>query len=105
MALDAGFEWNRVSLSGRLAIFDTDDFDNRQYMNERDVLMSFSFPAYNGQGTRSCLVARWQPAKWLDFWAKFGATNYFSAKSSGSGGDMIVGNKRHDLKVEVVFRF
>jgi Helix-hairpin-helix motif len=105
IALDAGFDWNKLSFSGRVALFDTDDFDNRHYMNERDVLMSFSFPAYNGEGTRSYLVLRWQPASWLDLWAKLGATTLFNAESLGSGNDTIEGNKRHDVKAELVFRF
>lgn len=104
MAIDAGYDWNRFSIATRFAVFDTDDFDNRQYMNERDVLMAFSFPAYYGEGTRSYLVGRFQATRWLDFWIKVSQTSYFSATSSGSGGDTIDGNKRHDVKAEVVFR-
>jgi len=104
MALDAGYDWTRFSIAARIAVFDTDDFDNRQYMNERDVLMSFSFPAYYGEGTRSYFVARYQPVRWLDLWVKVAETNYFNSVASGSGNDTIGGNKRHDLKVEVVFR-
>lgn len=104
MAFDAGYDWNRFSLATRFALFDTDDFDNRQYMNEHDVLMAFSFPAYYGEGTRMYVVGRFQPTRWLDLWVKFAETNYFNATSSGSGGDMIEGNRRHDVKVEVVFR-
>jgi hypothetical protein len=104
MAFDAAYEWNRFSFASRFAVFDTDDFDNRQYMNERDVLMAFSFPAYYGEGTRMYLVGRYQPARWLDLWVKVAETNYFNQEGSGSGGDTIAGNKRHDVKIEVVFR-
>jgi hypothetical protein len=104
MAFDAAYDWDRFSLAARFAIFDTDDFDNRQYMNERDVLMAFSFPAYYGEGTRSYLVARYQATRWLDCWVKLAGTAYFNATSSGSGSDTIDGNKRHDVKVQLVFR-
>jgi hypothetical protein len=104
MAFDAAYDWTRFSIATRFAVFDTDDFDNRQYMNERDVLMAFSFPAYYGEGTRSYLVARYQPAAWLDFWVKVAETNYFNSVTSGSGNDTIAGHKRHDVKLEVVFR-
>ncbi len=104
IALDAGYDWNRVSISSRFALFDTDDFDNRQYMNERDVLMAFSFPAYYGEGTRMYIVGRYQPLRWLDLWLKLAETSYFNQQASGSGGDTIAGNKRHDIKVEMVFR-
>ncbi|MEJ0029296.1 MAG: hypothetical protein WDO15_02495 [Bacteroidota bacterium] len=104
MALDAAYDWGRFSVATRFAVFDTDDFDNRQYMNERDVLMAFSFPAYYGEGTRSYAVIRYQPLRWLDFWLKVAETNYFNSVTSGSGNDTIEGNKRHDVKLEVVFR-
>ena len=104
IAFDAGYDWNRFSVATRFAVFDTDDFDNRQYMNERDVLMAFSFPAYYGEGTRSYLVGRFQATSWLDLWIKIAETSYFTATSSGSGGDMIDGSKRHDFKAEAVFR-
>lgn len=105
LAFDAGYDWNRFSVAGRFAVFDTDDFDNRQYMNERDVLMAFSFPAYYGEGTRSYVVVRYQAAKWMDLWVKLSETAWFNTISSGSGGDTIDGSKRHDVKVQVVFRF
>ncbi|MEI9920242.1 MAG: helix-hairpin-helix domain-containing protein [Bacteroidota bacterium] len=104
MAFDAAYDWNRFSIATRFAVFDTDNFDNRQYMNERDVLMSFSFPAYYGEGTRTYAVIRYQPVRWLDFWLKLAETNYFNSVTSGSGYDTINSNKRHDVKVELVFR-
>jgi hypothetical protein len=73
-------------------------------MNERDVLMAFSFPAYYGEGTRAYIVGRFQPARWLDLWLKFAETRYFNGTSSGSGADTIDGNRRRDIKVEVVIR-
>lgn len=104
MAFDASYDWRKVSIDTRFAIFDTDDFDNRQYMNERDVLMAFSFPAYYGEGTRACVVGRFRPARWIDFSVKLARTSYFNSASSGSGGDRIEGNRRHDAKLQVIFR-
>jgi hypothetical protein len=104
IAFDASYDWSKVSIDTRMAIFDTDDFDNRQYMNERDVLMAFSFPAYNGEGTRTYVVLRFKPAKWIDLSAKISRTTYFNSVTSGSGGDTIDGNKRTDVKVQVILR-
>ncbi|HZY82949.1 MAG TPA: helix-hairpin-helix domain-containing protein [Cyclobacteriaceae bacterium] len=104
MAFDASYDWSKVSIDTRVAIFDTDDFDNRQYMNERDVLMAFSFPAMYGEGTRTYVVARLKLLKWLDLSMKAARTSYFTSVSSGSGGDTIDGNTRHDVKVQAVFR-
>ena len=104
MAFDASYDWSRLSLATRFAVFDTDDFDNRQYMNERDVLTAFSFPAYYGEGTRSYVVVRYQVARWLNFWLKVAETRYFNSVSSGSGNDTIDGNRKHDIKLEMVFK-
>jgi hypothetical protein len=104
MAFDAAYDWSKVSIDTRFAIFDTDDFDNRQYMNERDVLMAFSFPAYYGEGTRTYVLCRFRPARWVDLSLKIARTNYFNSVSSGSGGDRIDGNSRHELKLQVIFR-
>lgn len=113
MAFDASYDWRKVSVDTRFAIFDTDDFDNRQYMNERDVLMAFSFPAYYGEGTRTYVVGRLRPAGWIDLSVKLARTNYFSSGSAslrgsglreGDGGDLIDGNRRHDVKVQVILR-
>jgi hypothetical protein len=104
MALDAAYDWSKVSIDTRIAIFDSDDFDNRQYMNERDVLMAFSFPAYYGEGTRAYVVGRFQPSKWIDLSLKLSRTSYFNSVSSGSGGDTIEGNTRQDVKLQVIFR-
>ena len=104
IAMDAAYDWSKVSVDTRIAIFDTDDFDNRQYMNERDVLMAFSFPAYYGEGTRTYVVCRYRPARWLDFSMKVARTSYFNSVSSGSGGDTIEGNRRHDVKLQVVLK-
>lgn len=104
MAFDASYDWSKVSIDTRIAIFDTDDFDNRQYMNERDVPMAFSFPAMYGEGTRTCLVARFKPVKWLDLSVKVARTGYFTSASSGSGGDTIDGKTRRDVKVQAILR-
>ena len=43
-------QWSRERIQNAqahlLALFDTDDFDNRQYIYEKDVLWAFSIPAY-----------------------------------------------------------
>ena len=43
---DINFDFGRFRLSTRYSIFDTDNFENRQYVYEKDVLYAFSIPAY-----------------------------------------------------------
>jgi hypothetical protein len=47
------------ALTGRYAIFDTEDYDNRQYVYERDVWLTYSLPAYEGRGVRNYIVAEY----------------------------------------------
>jgi hypothetical protein len=52
IAQDVNFTYDRIRLSTRYALFDTDSYDTRQYAYERDVLGAFSIPAFSGKGTR-----------------------------------------------------
>ena len=49
-----------ISLTARVAVIDTDDFDARIYAFENDLLYRFRIPAYYGEGTRSYLNLRWR---------------------------------------------
>ena len=41
---DINFDFKRFTFSGRYALFDTDDNDNRQYVYEKDVLVGLFLP-------------------------------------------------------------
>jgi Helix-hairpin-helix motif len=101
---DASFDWKRLSLSGRYVLFDTDDFDNRLYVYERDVWLAFSFPAYNGKGVRHFLLLQYQLTKKIDFWLRWAQTRYTDRDTIGSGGETIVGNTKNDVRLQVRIR-
>lgn len=98
---DVGVKYKRWELEGRYALFGTDDFDNRQYVYEQDVLWAFSFPAYNGQGTRSYLLLRYTPLKRVDIWVRYARFDYQNQTTISSGGEEIAGKTRSELKVQV----
>ncbi len=51
---DVTYALGRISITGRYAMFDTDDYDNRLYAYESiDAWLSFAFPAYYGKGIRN----------------------------------------------------
>ncbi len=89
----------------RFAIFETDDFNNRQYVYENDVLYAFSIPAYNGIGARSYVVIRYNATRKIDFWLKWARTRYIDRMSIGSGLEQINGNKKSDLRLQTRIRF
>ncbi|UII29431.1 helix-hairpin-helix domain-containing protein [Fulvivirga maritima] len=102
---DLNINLKKVRISTRLALFETDDYQNRQYAYERDVLYSFSIPAYYGQGTRQYVVIRYKISRHLDLWLKYAQTLYRNQESISSGLEEIAGNTKTDLKIQMRLRF
>jgi hypothetical protein len=102
---DATYEWRRLSLSGRVALFNTADYDSRQYVYERDVLYAFSFPAYFNQGVRHYLLAQYSLSRHLDVWVRWARSDFFNQKTVGSDLDQINAPHRSEVKVQARWRF
>jgi hypothetical protein len=94
-----------MSLSGRVALFGTDDYDSRQYAYERDVLYAFSFPAYFDRGIRHYLLARYQVNKHLDVWFRYARTDITNQPDVGSDLDLIAAPHKTEMKLQVRWRF
>jgi hypothetical protein len=101
---DASLDWRKFSISGRYVLFDTDDFNNRQYVYEQDVWLAFSFPAYNGKGVRHYLLLQYQFSKKVDIYLRWAQTRYADKETIGTGGDTILGNTKNDVKFQIRFR-
>lgn len=97
---DLTWQKGKFSATGRYALFDTDDFDNRQYVYERDVWLAFSFPAYQGVGIRSYVLLSYQLSSRVQVWFRWARTTYTDRESIGSGSETIEGNLRNDLKFQ-----
>lgn len=91
----------RLRLTARYALFDTDDYDTRQYVYEQDVLYAFSIPVLYGQGTRYYVLAEYKINRRLTFWLRFANTRYRHQSTVGSGLDEIRGNERSDVKAQL----
>ncbi|SDL35155.1 Helix-hairpin-helix motif-containing protein [Catalinimonas alkaloidigena] len=102
---DATWQGGRWRLSGRFALFDTDDYNNRQYAYERDVLYAFSLPAYYGRGIRRYLLVQYQLGRRTDLWFRVARTNYRDQRSISSGLEQINGTHRTDLRFQVMHQF
>ena len=102
---DATYERGRLSLSGRVAYFSTDDYDSRQYVYERDVLYAFSFPAYADRGFRHYLLARYQVNQHLDIWLRYARTDLLNQPDIGSGLDLISAPHKTEMKMQIRWRF
>lgn len=102
---DISFAAGPFRFTARHALFDTDDFDNRQYVYENDAWMAFSFPFYSGRGVRNYALIELKASKRLTFWARYARTRLSGETEIGSGQNLIEGNSRNDVKFQARFRF
>jgi hypothetical protein len=94
----------RVQLAARYALFDTDDYDTRQYMFEQDVLYAVSVPALYGQGTRAYALAQLTFSKHFTLWLRYAETRYRHQNHIGSGLEEIKGATRSEVTAQVRYR-
>jgi hypothetical protein len=102
---DASYSLKSWRLSTRYALFQTDDWDNRQYAFERDVLWAFSVPAYYGRGIRYYALLQWKARHNLSFWLRWARTRFRDRENIGSGHERIAGNTRSNLKFQIKLDF
>ena len=95
---DLNFKTGRFKVSTRMALFETDDFDNRQYAYERDVLYAFSIPAYNGQGVRNYVLVQYQLNSSINLWVRYARFSFNDRDNVGSGLEVSEGPIRTEIK-------
>ncbi|MTI20641.1 helix-hairpin-helix domain-containing protein [Fulvivirga sp. RKSG066] len=102
---DLNIRVGKFRASGRVALFDTDDYENRQYVYERDVLYAFSIPAYSGVGMRHYILAQYGLTKKIDLYARYARTSYRDRSVISSGLEEIEGSEKTDVKFQVRIKF
>lgn len=95
----------RYSGSLRLQYFETDSYNSRIYAYEDDVLYSFSVPVFYDKGYRYYLNANYHFSKAISVWFRFAQTIYPDKHTISSGLDQINGNKKTELKLEMIYKF
>ncbi|MBO3698016.1 helix-hairpin-helix domain-containing protein [Roseivirga sp. E12] len=101
---DVNFKIEALTFSSRIAIFDTEGLQNRQYAYERDVLYAFSIPGYSGQGVRSYLLFSYRLNRKFDIWTRFARTTFYDRNEIGTGLETIGGNKRTEVKFQIRYK-
>lgn len=94
-----------IALNMRLQYFETDGFDSRMYAYETDVLYSFSIPQFIGKGFRYYFNVNYDINKKLTTWFRWAQTIYANQNNIGSGLDEIAGNKRSEVKFQLLYSF
>ena len=79
--------------------------DIRVYCYEKGLLNTFYTPSFYGKGFRYSTVIRYDLSKVFMFLVKFGETIYEDRNSIGSGKDLIQGNKKSDLQLQLRLKF
>lgn len=85
--------------------FYTDDYDSRVYVSERGLLNTFYTPSFQGSGFRFAVRLRYELNKHWMFITKFAETIYLDRNEIGSGNDLIRGNKKADLQMQLRMKF
>jgi hypothetical protein len=94
-----------LRITMRYAIFDTDSYDSRIYSYENDLLYAFSVPAFYDRGVRLSLMLMYELGKHIDLRCKYAATQYTDKTETGSGLNLTHGNRRSEVKMQIVYKF
>lgn len=93
------------SISARYAIFNTDNYDTRIYAYERDVYFAYSIRPYFYQGQKIYLNLKWRWKRFYTFSFRLSHTNYPYLDTIGSGYDLIAGNNKTEITLQVRIRW
>lgn len=102
---DINADLDRWRISSRIVLFDTQDYDNRQFIYERNVLWAFSIPALQGQGMRYYLLAQYKISPRFVIWGRFGSTVFTDRDTIGSGLQEIQGNTITETTFQLQYLF
>lgn len=96
---------SKFSGNMRIAIFNTPSYNSRIYAYENDVLYSYSIPGFQNSGFRYYVNGRYTLKRGLDLWLRYAITRYNNLDEIGSGLDVIKGNKKSDVKIQLRYQF
>jgi hypothetical protein len=104
-----------LKVNMRLQYVETEGYNSRLYAYENDLLYSYSIPAFSDKGLRYYLNlhSKWQikaskksgPAPVLSAWLRWSQTVYSGKTAIGAGLDEIKGNKKSEIKGQLLLYF
>ena len=102
---DVGLSTSKIPLDikCRIALFDTDSYEERLYAYEHDLYYSFNVSGYYYRGWRGYLMIKYK-YKFVDFWLRISRTFYIDRQTIGSGTDEIDGPGKTEIKLQALFR-
>ena len=97
--------WTRLFADVQGSYFSTDDYDSRVYVSEKGLLYTFYTPSFQGRGFRCAVRLRYELNEHWMLITKFGETIYLDRNEIGSGNDLIYGNKKADIQMQLRIKF
>jgi hypothetical protein len=93
---ECSFSQEHWKLTARMALFDTDTFDNRLYAYEQNAVGTFAIPSFSGRGSRQYLLAQYRIHSRLTAYFRIAQTIYSDREVISSGMQAISGPKQTD---------
>lgn len=94
-----------VAFNMRLQYFETDGYNSRIFAFENDVLYSFSIPSFYDKGYRAYINVNYDLSRRLTAWFRIARTLMPERSSIGSGYDEIAGNRKTDVRLQILYGF
>lgn len=94
-----------LDITVRYALFKTDSYYSRIYSFENNALYTYSIPSYYYEGSRAYILLRYKFLKRFDLWFKYGQFFYSNRKTIGTGAELIKGNIKSDITVQLRIKF
>lgn len=105
---DVSYDFQKIPLriDVRFHIFDAQNYENRLYTYEKDVLYAFSVPMNYGLGSRYYVNLRYELSENLSFWFKLAQTVYADDRVTiSSSNEEIQGNRKTDFRFLMRLKF
>ena len=103
--VEASYKFRRLQTNLRLQYFETNGYNSRIYAYESDVLYGYSVPAFFDKGFRYYANLNYDITKQITCWLRWAQTIYKNRTTVGSALDEIDGNKRSEIKIQVMYNF
>jgi len=89
----------------QFVVFYVPDWDNRIYLYEPGLYYSFNFPVYYGTGQKITSVVSLKAGNRITLAGRVSVITYNDRKETGSGNDLIPGNKKWELEMQLRLSF
>ena len=105
LAQEVQFRRGGLNMAVEGSYFNAANYDNRQYLYERDLWLNFSMPSFQGEGIRLSFFAGMRLIERLALGIKAGRTIYLDRQLVGTGADQIIGSARTAVSSQLRYNF